>query len=109
MTTSKTEQEMVIIWSWFEKWGQHQRAKFVDSLVTKVVPQQVCSLYDAMGSLNIENNSQDVFQCQLRMIDKWFRSWTDTEKNRFVDGLEKRDYETIQYFYVKVAQTAQEP
>lgn len=109
MASPKVEEQIVIAWSWFEKWGQHQRLNFIDYLVTKVVPQQVCSLYNAMETLNLENNSQDVFKCQLRMLDKWLRTWTDVDKNRFVDGLEERDYDMTQYFYKKVEQTAQEP
>lgn len=108
--TDKTEEQMVIVWSWFDCWGPHQRLKFMDYLVSKVVPRQVCSLYDAMGSLGIQDNDgHDIYQCQLRMLEKWLNTWTDTEKNRFVDGLEKRDSETARYFYEKVAQTAQEP
>lgn len=108
--TTTREEQMFILWSWFDSWGPHQRLKFLDFLVSKVVPHQVCSLYDAMDSLEIQdNNGQDIYQCQLRMGEKWLRTWTDAEKNKFVDGLEARDYESIKYFYDKVSQTAQEP
>lgn len=107
---TKSEEQMAIVWSWFDNWGPHQRFQFMDSLVLKVVPQQVCSLYDAMGSLGIgDNDGQDLFQCQLRMFEKWLRTWSDKDKNRFVDGLDERDSEAVKYFYDKVAQTAQEP
>lgn len=107
--TNKTEEQIIILWSWFDSWGPHQRLKFMDYLVSKVVPHQICSLYDAMGSLGIQdNNGHDIYQCQLRMVEKWFRTWTDAEKNRFVDGLEERDHESVKYFYDKVTQTAQE-
>ena len=101
---SSTDEEIRIVWSWFNCWTDHQKRKFMDILASKVTPDKVCSLFGAMESLSL--GSHDVFHCQLRMFNKWFLRWTDHERNSFVDGLEERDYQTIQYFYEKVSQTA---
>jgi len=101
---SSTDQEIRIVWSWFNCWTDHQKYEFMDILASKVTPGKVCSLFGAMESLSL--GSPDVFHCQLRMFNKWFLRWTDHERNLFVDGLEERDYQTVQYFYEKVSQTA---
>ena len=99
-----TDEEMRIVWSWFSCWTDHQKYEFMDVLASKVTPSKVCSLYGAMESLSLA--SPDVFHCQLRMFNTWFSHWTDQERNLFVNGLEERDYQSVQYFYEKVSQTA---
>ena len=104
-----TEEEMRIIWAWFSCWTDQQKYHFIDILASKVTPRKVCSLYGAMESLSLQQSrGLDVFSCQLRMFKNWFLHWTDDEKNLFVNGLEERDYQAVQYFYEKVSQSAQQ-
>lgn len=101
-----TKEELRIVLSWFNCWTEQQRYEFMDILANKVTPNKLCSLNDALESLSFA--SPDVFHCQLRMFNKWFSQWTDQEKNLFVNGLEEIDYQSVQYFYEKVSQTAQQ-
>ena len=104
-----SEQEMRIVLSWFSCWTDQQKYQFIDILASKAIPRKVCSLLGAMESLSLEQATQlDVFNCQLRMFDKWFLRWTDKDRNLFINGLEEIDYQTVQYFYEKVSQTAQQ-
>ncbi|EDO38129.1 predicted protein [Nematostella vectensis] len=104
---NQTAQRMRTLVSWFDAWTPYQRVSFMDLMVTKVVPRHVCSLYNALESMTLQDKRLDTFECQLRMFSKWFAEWSDTQRNIFVDELEKVDYETVQYFYQKVARTAQ--
>ncbi len=101
---TSTDEEIRIVWSWFSRWTDKQKYEFMDILACKVTPGKVCSLFGAMESLSL--GSPDVFRCQLQMFNKWFLHWTDNERNLFVNGLEERDYQTVQYFYEKVSGTA---
>lgn len=99
---TSTDEEMRIVWSWFSCWTDQQKYDFMDILASKATPGKVCSLL--MESLSL--GSPDVFHCQLRMFNQWFLRWTDQKRNLFVNGLEERDYQTVQYFYEQVSQTA---
>ena len=103
-----TKEEIRIVWSWFSCWTDQQKHQFIDILASKVIPRKVCSLFGAMESLSLQQSSLGVFNCQLRMFNQWFVRWNDEDRNFFVNGLEERDYETVQYFYEKVSQTAQQ-
>ena len=101
--------EMRVVWSWFTNWTDRQKHQFLDILVSKAVPRKVSSLLGAMESLSLQQtpNQKDLFHCQLRMFKEWFVRWGDEERNLFLNGLEERDYQAVQYFYEKVSQTAQ--
>lgn len=101
---NSTDEQIRIVWSWFSSWTDQQKYEFMDILASKVTPHKLCSLFEAMESLSL--TSPDVFRCQLRMFNQWFLNWTDNERNLFVNGLEERDYQTVQYFYEKVSDTA---
>lgn len=101
-----TDEELRIVLSWFSCWTEHQKYEFIDILANKVTPNKLSSLNDALESLSLA--SPDVFHCQLRMFNKWFLQWTDQQRNLFVNGLEAIDYQSVQYFYEKVSQTAQQ-
>lgn len=101
---TSTDEEIRIVWSWFSCWTDQQKYEFMDILASKATPRKVCSLFGAVESLSLAG-SPDVFRCQLQMFNKWFLRWTDNEKNLFMNGLEERDYQTVQYFYEKVSET----
>lgn len=78
-------------------------------LIEKAVPQKVCALLDAFGSMNVQDKPPSIFKCQMQLFNQWFEGWTDKERNDCMRKIEEIDQHFIDEFNKAVAQTAQQP
>ena len=78
-------------------------------LVDKAVPEKVSTLFDALGSLDVQDKPPSIFKCQMQLFNQWFEGWTDKERNECMRKIEEIDAEFIARFNEAVANTAQQP
>ncbi|XP_062378700.1 uncharacterized protein C14orf119 homolog [Sardina pilchardus] len=101
-----TLQEQRCVLSWFLGWGPTQRQHFLEDLIAKAVPGKVCSLLEQLTTMEVKDRVPNIFECQLRLWTQWFESWTEEERNSFINCLEERDPIFVAHFYRGVAGTA---
>ncbi|XP_069094311.1 uncharacterized protein C14orf119 homolog isoform X1 [Pleurodeles waltl] len=101
-----TANEMKSALHWFSCWSHSQRERFLQDLVAKAVPGKICLLLEGLGRLGMDDQSPNIFQCQLRLWDQWFANWTEDERNEFLRRLEECDPNFVARFYKEVAGTA---
>lgn len=101
-----TLQEQRCVLSWFLGWGAIQRQQFLEDLIAKAVPGKVCSLVEQLTTMQVKDRPPNIFECQLRLWTQWFESWTEEERNAFINNLEERDPIFVTHFYRGVAGTA---
>ncbi|KAJ8272594.1 hypothetical protein GJAV_G00091080 [Gymnothorax javanicus] len=101
-----TMQEQRCVLSWFQGWGVAQRERFLQDLLSKAVPGKVCTLLEQLNTLQVQDRPPNIFECQLRLWSQWFESWSEEERNAFLQALEERDSMFVGKFYNAVAGTA---
>ncbi|XP_076829391.1 uncharacterized protein C14orf119 homolog [Brachyhypopomus gauderio] len=101
-----TLQEQRCVLSWFLGWGPPQRERFLQDLISKAVPGKVSSLLEQLNTLQVKDRPPNIFECQLRLWTQWFESWSEEERNAFLNSLEERDAIFVAQFYRAVASTA---
>ncbi|XP_041036888.1 uncharacterized protein C14orf119 homolog [Carcharodon carcharias] len=101
-----TSQEVRCVLHWFTGWSPAQREVFLGQLVRRAVPGKVWTLLDALGGLGLSERPPSLFQCQLRLWDRWFEGWTEMERNVLVARLEDLAPDFTARFYREVAATA---
>ncbi|XP_066537860.1 uncharacterized protein C14orf119 homolog [Hoplias malabaricus] len=101
-----TLQEQRCVLSWFLGWGPPQRERFLQDLISKAVPGKVSSLLDQLNTLQVKDRPPNIFECQLRLWTQWFESWSEDERNAFLNSLEDRDPTFVSQFYRGLACTA---
>ncbi|XP_061109435.1 uncharacterized protein C14orf119 homolog [Conger conger] len=101
-----TMQEQRCVLSWFQGWGVPQRERFLQDLLSKAVPGKVCTLLEQLNTLQVQDRPPNIFECQLRLWSQWFESWSEAERNSFLQALEDRDPIFTAHFYRGVAGTA---
>ena len=106
MSLSSVEKEMQCTIHWFKLWNPPQKDLFLNDLVTKAVPENLCALFTGLESMSIRAETPDIFHHQLRLFSQWFLSWTDKERNAFLMRLEVIDPGFIERFSQCVASTA---
>ncbi|TRY56224.1 hypothetical protein DNTS_028546 [Danionella cerebrum] len=89
-----TLQEQRCVLSWFIGWNSGQKQRFLEDLISKAVP----------GKVN--DRPPNIFECQLRLWTQWFDSWSEEERNAFLNSLDEKDPHFVAYFYNQVAGTA---
>uniref|UniRef100_UPI00398EBEB4 uncharacterized protein C14orf119 homolog n=1 Tax=Pristiophorus japonicus TaxID=55135 RepID=UPI00398EBEB4 len=106
---SSAGQEIRCVAHWFAGWRQDQREAFLGELVRRAVPGKVWALLGGLGGLGLaDRGPPSLFQCQLRLWDRWFQGWTEPERNGLVARLEELEPDFVACFYRKVASTAGE-
>ncbi|KAK2900703.1 hypothetical protein Q8A67_008818 [Cirrhinus molitorella] len=101
-----TLQEQRCVLSWFIGWNAVQKQRFMEDLISKAVPGKVSSLLDQLNTLQVNDRPPNIFECQLRLWTQWFDSWSEEERNAFLNSLEEKDPPFVAYFYSRVAGTA---
>ncbi|XP_051556253.1 uncharacterized protein C14orf119 homolog [Myxocyprinus asiaticus] len=101
-----TLQEQRCALSWFLGWNPAQKERFLEDLISKAVPGKVSSLLDQLNTLQVNDRPPNIFECQLRLWTQWFESWSEEERNAFLNSLEEKDPVFVAYFYSRVAGTA---
>ncbi|XP_039596209.1 uncharacterized protein C14orf119 homolog [Polypterus senegalus] len=101
-----TAQELRCVLSWFHGWGATQRQRFLEDLVSKAVPGKLCALLGELSLLQVQDKAPSIFECQLRLWNQWFESWSEDERNRFVRLLEESEPTFVAQFYQEIANTA---
>lgn len=96
MSTGKAQTEIACTVSWFSNWSHEQRQQFANTLSD--IFHELCleehvsldSLTSQLNdiSLNKQNKeSPSVFDCQLKIFNKWYSSWDHNAKIEFWDKL----------------------
>lgn len=101
-----TLQEQRCVLSWFLGWNAVQKQRFLEDLISKAVPGKVSSLLDQLNTLQVNDRPPNIFECQLRLWTQWFDTWSEEERNAFLNSLEEKDPTFVAYFYSRVAGTA---
>ncbi|XP_016316544.1 uncharacterized protein C14orf119-like [Sinocyclocheilus anshuiensis] len=101
-----TLQEQRCVLSWFLGWNAVQKQRFLEDLISKAVPGKVSSLLDQLNTLQVNDRPPNIFECQLRLWTQWFDSWSEEERNAFLNSLEEKDPAFVAYFYSRVSGTA---
>ncbi|XP_026145487.1 uncharacterized protein C14orf119 homolog [Carassius auratus] len=101
-----TLQEQRCVISWFLGWNAVQKQRFLEDLISKAVPGKVSSLLDQLNTLQVNDRPPNIFECQLRLWTQWFESWSEEERNAFLNSLEEKDPAFVAFFYNRVAGTA---
>lgn len=101
-----TLQEQRCVLSWFLAWNVAQRERFLEDLTSKAVPGKVSSLLDQLNTLQVNDRPPNIFECQLRLWTQWFDSWSEEERNAFLNSMEEKDPVFVACFYNRVAGTA---
>ncbi|XP_077088820.1 uncharacterized protein C14orf119 homolog isoform X1 [Siphateles boraxobius] len=104
--TFVTLQEQRCVLGWYFGWNAVQKQRFLEDLISKAVPGKVSSLLDQLNTLQVNDRPPNIFECQLRLWTQWFDSWSEEERNAFLNSLEEKDPTFVAYFYSRVAGTA---
>ena len=96
MSTGKAQTEISCTISWFSNWSHEQRQWFANTLTDifhEVPSEEYASLDSLTSQLNdISLNKQNkegpsVFECQLKIFNKWYSSWDHSAKTEFWNKL----------------------
>lgn len=98
--------QIVTVMHWFANWTCHERDEFMTTLVHKAVPNKLLTIVDSISSLGVSDCEQTVFACQLRLFSQWFNSWTDDQRNRFLERLSDADTTFVDLLNHKIAATS---
>lgn len=102
-----TAQEMRCLLHWLSGWSPAQRERFVRDLVGKAVPWKMLPLLEGLAGLSMApGKPPSIFECQMRLWDQWFLSWSEAERNEFVRRMEETEPDLASRFYQEVAKTA---
>ncbi|KAK7159532.1 hypothetical protein R3I94_005771 [Phoxinus phoxinus] len=104
--TFVTLQEQRCVLGWYFGWNAVQKQRFLEDLISKAVPGKVSSLLDQLNTLQVNDRPPNIFECQIRLWTQWFDSWSEEERNAFLNSLEEKDPTFVAYFYSRVAGTA---
>lgn len=108
MALSLPEQEISSVVNWFTQWRRFQLQDFMANLVNKAVPPDVDSLFDAMQAFNVKDKPLTMFQCQLKLFNSWFQSWSEKERETFLRRLAEKNPAFVEEFHTIVAQRLQQ-
>ncbi|ETE64664.1 hypothetical protein L345_09569 [Ophiophagus hannah] len=102
-----TAQEMRCLLHWLSSWTPAQRERFLQDLVDKAVPWKLFPLLESLSGLRVESGKPPtIYECQMRLWNQWFRSWSEAERNEFVRQMEEEMPDLAGRFYREVAATA---
>ncbi|KAL8619668.1 hypothetical protein ACOMHN_019723 [Nucella lapillus] len=108
MSHNHIDKEQECVLHWFRGWSQYQKQDFFKFLMDRACPPNVDTLFDAMHSLNMRDQSPSIFQCQLKLLGEWFTDWTEMEKDNFVIKLATIDSDFVRRFNNEVEKAVSE-
>jgi len=102
--SGKSRIESACSLSWFANWKPEQKVEFAKVLVRLENPQSAvasaCSdadvddLMTSLGQMSVnQRECPGVFECQLKIFEKWYTKWAREDQLVFVDALKKNDPE----------------
>lgn len=104
MSLSNEERELRCVLSWFSHWDEQQKENFLSLLVEKAAPPDIQDLFEGLSSLSLSSNCLSVYQCQVKLFNQWFDTWTHSHRNRFLFNLQIRDQVFVEKFHTSVRQ-----
>lgn len=107
MSKTHVEKEQQCICHWFQGWSFYQKQDFLQFLLDQAIPQNVETLFDAMGAMNVQDRPPSIFQCQLKLFGDWFSEWTDKERNDLMVWLAAADPAFMEKFNQEVEKAKQ--
>ena len=96
MSTGKARTEIACTLSWFSNWSLEQREQFGNALIDKVRDDNTVtdvsleSLMNQLGEISLHKENKEgpsVFECQLKIFNKWYSKWDLNAKTEFTDDL----------------------
>ena len=103
------EDDMVVVWKWFEQWNDQQRRTFLEKLVSEATPDKLAAKMERLMPPQPPRDGGSggrTFDDQLAFIKVCLAKWTAEKKNHFLHGLEAIDERALNTFYKLVASTA---
>ena len=96
MSTGKAQTEIACTISWISNWSLEQKTFFKNNL-SKTLSEQnpndtasLESLSSLLNSITLEPQNKEgpsVFECQIRIFNKWYSSWDRNAKENFLSRL----------------------
>ena len=90
--------------SWFKNWSPEQRKEFGKLWVRLKDPGiqyhdvDMDDLVMAMNKMSAgPHEGPSVFECQLKIFEKWHQKWTDSDKDNFLQQLNVSDPDFVSY------------
>ncbi|XP_067939264.1 uncharacterized protein C14orf119-like [Watersipora subatra] len=83
--------EVRCILHWFSSWKQWDKEQFFKQLLDKAVPSNVDTMLDAMNSITVKDKPPSILQCQLKLFNQWFDTWSGIDKQMLYEGLTEAD------------------
>ncbi|KAG0726477.1 hypothetical protein GWK47_036474 [Chionoecetes opilio] len=84
---------------WFMSWSEMQREDFLPVLMQAYQPKDhLNGLVGGYESLSSQGRRPSLFDCQMKLFQDWFGSWTETEQQSLLEQLQEVDPEfMVQY------------
>ena len=86
--------ERACLFSWYSNWSSEQRLQFGRTLINQnkesLADATLESLMSQLSEISLSNKGKDgpsVFECQLKIFQKWYSSWSETDKTTFQNDL----------------------
>ena len=96
MSTGRAQTEIACTISWISNWSLEQKTHFSSNLSNTIKEhssEDTASLESLSSMLNNialdprNKGSPSVFECQIRIFNKWYSSWDQKVKEEFSDRL----------------------
>ncbi|KAH3853087.1 uncharacterized protein C14orf119-like [Dreissena polymorpha] len=98
MSYSPTEKEVQCIIHWFQGWSKMQKDDFFKELLDKAIPCHLDSLFTSMQTMNVDDKPPSIFQCQMKLFNQWFDTWSHADRNMFMIKLREVDSQFVNEF-----------
>lgn len=102
--------QLFIVCNWFQQWTEQQRLLMLKGVLSKVVPQPLDELSDALEQMSLPSKYQEdfllanngqiniSFDSQLLFVWKWMGGWSNEQKNRLLNELAEIDIHLLNVF-----------
>ena len=96
MSTGRAQTEIACTFSWISNWSLEQKTYFANNLsksVTEQSPDDIASLESLsslLDNINLDPQNKEgpsVFECQIRIFNKWYSSWDLNAKEDFLNRM----------------------
>ena len=96
MSTGKAQTEIACTFSWISNWSIDQKHHFSNNLANNIREQSqddtssLESLSNLLNNIKLDPNNKDspsVFECQIRIFNKWYSSWDLKAKEEFFNRM----------------------
>ena len=103
MSFTPTEKEIQCVVHWFQGWSRLQKQDFLKDLIDKAIPCHMDALFDSLRSMNVDDKPPSIFQCQMKLFNQWFESWTDKDRSEFMTKLREVNHDFVAEFDKQVS------